>query len=332
MSTSELSFLTILVMAVVAIFALFRFNKRVILILKWLGASLTLDGSNGPKDTPSATRDTKIRKLARDKTIEQPPASPEKSPLAAWFSRYGKKILIPVALLAIFVIVPVWWWRLHSEAWKLVLSDHLSEVWVLLKQEPKGPVHVSRSEATLHKLTQMFDGYANVLGRDVHRKTDVWIVDHYWQYWTTDTFNEYIRANRRFVDSGGKIHRMFILTEDELQNPSVKAVLRSQCEKIGADVWRGDSATIGNKVEYQIAAKAFQQLPYTETGFQTFDVLQLEDMTYYSSDFSPDYRVVGASTWFYGQTLDLKPLFSKSVAQRIDCSWWKTPQVARQAQ
>jgi hypothetical protein len=53
-------------------------------------------------------------------------------------------------------------------------------------------------------------------------------------------------------------------------------------------------------------------------------VLQLGDLTYYSSDFSPDYRAVGASTWFYGQTLDLKPLFNKSVAQRIDCSSRKT--------
>jgi hypothetical protein len=58
-------------------------------------------------------------------------------------------------------------------------------------------------------------------------------------------------------------------------------------------------------------------------------VLQLEDLTYYSSDFSPDYRAVGASTWFYGQTIDLKPLFNKSVAQRVDCATWKTSQVAQ---
>jgi hypothetical protein len=111
----------------------------------------------------------------------------------------------------------------------------------------------------------------------------------------------------------------------------VTAVLRNQCEKIGADVWRGDAAAIMNKAEYQTTAKAFQQLPYTETGFQSFDVLQLEDLTYYSSDFSPDYRAVGASTWFYGQTLDLKPLFNKSIAQRIDCASWKT-QVAKNLQ
>jgi hypothetical protein len=183
---------------------------------------------------------------------------------------------------------------------------------------------VAQSGATLHGLTQLFDGYANTLGRDPHRVAEVWVVDHYWQYWTTDTFNDYIRANRRFIDSGGKIHRLFILTEGDLQNPLVTAVLRNQCEKIGADVWRGDAAAIRNKAEYQITAKAFQQLPYTESGFQSFDVLQLEDLTYYSSDFSPDYRAVGSSTWFYGQTLDLKPLFNKSIAQRIDCSAWRT--------
>jgi len=117
---------------------------------------------------------------------------------------------------------------------------------------------------------------------------------------------------------------MFILTEADLKNPQLTAVLRNQCEKIGADVWRSNAAAIMNRAEYQITAKAFQQMPYTETGFQSFDVLQLEDLTYYSSDFSPDYRAVGASTWFYGQTLDLKPLFNKSIAQRIDCSSWKT--------
>jgi len=58
-------------------------------------------------------------------------------------------------------------------------------------------------------------------------------------------------------------------------------------------------------------------------------VLQLEDLTYYSSDFSPDYRVVGTSNWLYGQTLDLKPLFNKSIAQRIDCASWQAPQVAQ---
>jgi hypothetical protein len=192
-----------------------------------------------------------------------------------------------------------------------------------MKQGPKEPVHVVQSGHTLQGLTQLIDGYADILARDPHRVIEVWVVDHYWQYWTTDTFNDYMRANRRFVDSGGKIHRMFILTEDDLRNPQLTAVLRNQCEKIGTDVWRSD-ATIRNKAEYQITAKAFQQMPYTETGFQSFDVLQLEDLTYYSSDFSSDYRVVGASTWFYGQTLDLKPLFNKSVAQRIDCSSWRT--------
>ena len=70
----------------------------------------------------------------------------------------------------------------------------------------------------------------------------------------TDTFNDYMRANRKLVDSGGKIHRLFILTQDDLQNPMLTAVLRNQCEKIGADIWRSDAATITNKAEYQITA------------------------------------------------------------------------------
>jgi hypothetical protein len=220
--------------------------------------------------------------------------------------------------------MPLWWWNRHSEAWKVVVSDHIAEAWGLWKQDPKVPLHEVQSGRTLQGLTRLLDDYADILGRDPHRVIEVWVVDHYWQYWTTDTFNDYVRANRKFVDSGGKIHRMFILTGGDLRNPQVTAVLRNQCEKIGADVWRSDAAAIMNKAEYQITANAFQQLPYTEIGFQSFDVLQLEDLTYYSSDFSPDYRVVGSSTWFYGQTLDLKPLFNKSIAQRIDCSGWQT--------
>src|SRR5437879_1759257 len=91
------------------------------------------------------------------------------------------------------------------------------------------------------------------------------------------------------LTAAAKFIAMFILTEDDLRNPLATAVLRNQCEKIGADVWRGDAAAIGSKAEYQIMAKAFEQMPYTATGFRTFDVLQLEDLTYYSSDFSPDY-------------------------------------------
>jgi hypothetical protein len=238
------------------------------------------------------------------------------------------KTSVSLALILLLIGAPLWWWHRHSEAWRLVLSDHIAESWALVKQGRKEPVHVVKSGHTLQGLTQLIDGYADVLARDPHRVIELWVVDHYWQYWSTDTFNDYMRANRRFVDSGGKIHRMFILTGDDLRNPQLTAVFRNQCERIGADVWRGDAAAIGNKAEYQITAKAFEQMPFTETGFRAFDVLQLEDLTYYSSDFSPDYRVVGASTWFYGQKLDLKPLFNKSIAQRIDCSSWQTPQVA----
>jgi hypothetical protein len=327
MSTIEAGFLSLLVMAVVAIVALFRFNKKFRLRIKWLGNLFALDGSNDPPKTPR-----KLGSTADRKSIETSAALPEPSHLPAWFSWHRLKISVLLALILMLIVMPLWWWNRHSEAWKVVLSDHIAESWALWKQDPHKPVHVAQSGATLHGLTQLLDDYANMQSRDPHRAIEVWVVDHYWQYWTTDTFNDYVRANRKFVDSGGKIHRLFILTQDDLRNPQVAAVLRNQCEKIGADVWRSDAVAIRNKAEYQITAKAFQQMPYTETGFQSFDVLQLEDLTYYSSDFSPDYRVVGASTWFYGQTLDLKPLFNKSIAQRVDCSSWRTSQVAETTQ
>jgi hypothetical protein len=321
------------IIAVVVIVALVLYEKIVITIKALGNIYFKLAGTRkkrvGGKQRVSSDRIGKSESTDRGPSISPPVPSPEPFHFPAWLTRHWVKIAVPVVLMFLLVVTPLWWWHRHSEAWKLIVSDHIAEAWVLLKQDPGTPVHVVQSGATLQGLTQLIDGYADILGRDPHRVIEVWVVDHYWQYWTTDTFNDYMRANRRFVDSGGKIHRMFILTGDDLRNPQVAAVFRNQCEKIGADVWRGDAALIANKAEYQTTAHAFQQLPYTESGFQTFDVLQLEDLTYYSSDFSPDYRVVGASTWFYGQTLDLKPLFNKSIAQRIDCSSWQTHQVAQ---
>ena len=328
-------FLSVLVMALVAIVALVILKERIKrIIIKLFGNILDVQVSppkDGLDDQPPRTRSKKP--LANDlKSLAPPAPSPAPSHLLAWFFLNWLKIAISTVVILVLTITPLWWWHRHSEAWKLVLSDHLAESWALWKQGPQEPVHVVQSGQTLQGLTRLLDDYAEMQGHDPHRVIELWVVDHYWQYWTTETFNDYVRANRRFVDSGGKIHRLFILTADDLKNPLLTAVFTKQCENIGADIWRGDAAAIGNKAEYQIMAKAFQQMPYTETGFQSFDVLQLGDLTYYSSDFSPDYRAVGASTWFYGQTLDLKPLFNKSVAQRIDCSVWRSAQAVQTTQ
>jgi hypothetical protein len=325
----------VLIFTVAVVFVLFLLRERLRrVIIKTPAGSLDVQTSpleNKGNDLPAKAR-RKIASADDPRPVVPRTNRPELSHLPAWFSRHRLKISIPLVLILLLIVMPFWWWNRHSESWQLELSHHTIEVWRLWKQGPNEPVHVVQSGHTLQGLTRLLDGYADILGRDPHRVIEVWVVDHYWQYWTTDTFNDYLRANRRFVDSGGKIHRMFILAGDDLQNPQLTAVLRNQCEKIGADVWRSDAVAIRNKEEYQITAKAFQQMPYTETGFQSFDVLQLEDLTYYSSDFSPDYRIVGASTWFYGQTLDQKPLFNKSIAQRIDCSSWRTPQVVETTQ
>ena len=332
MNTTEKIVLIVAVTAVMSL-ALVIYRDR----LLWVKIIIARIGSINWRNAPPKHKDTKDQPrykkvLADDRKSVAPPAPlPEPSRLPGWFSRRWLRILVPLALMILLVMPPFWWWNSHPEFWKLELSYHVIEAWNLWKQGPKATTHVVQSGHTLQGLTRLLDDYAGILGRDPHRVIELWVVDHYWQYWSTDTFNDYVRANRKFVDSGGKIHRMFILTEDDLKNQHVTAVLRNQCENIGADVWRGDAALIMNKAEYQITANAFQQLPYTQTGFQSFDVLQLEDLTYYSSDFSPDYRAVGASNWSYGQTLDLKPLFNKSIAQRIDCSSWKT-QVAENLQ
>jgi hypothetical protein len=335
MNTNETVLLSLLVMAVVAIVALFILKERVkrIIIKPFRGILDVQASPPGRKSTNDPPRETQ-RKAVSDndhKPIVSHAVSVGPSHLFAWLYVRLLKISVSLVLILLLIVMPFWWWNRHPEFWKLELSHHISEAWMLWNRGPKEPLHVVQSGHTLQGLTRLLDGYANTLGRDPHRVIEVWVVDHYWQYWTTDTFDDYTRANRRFIDSGGKIHRMFILADDDLKNPRVTAVFRNQCEKIGADVWRGDAAAIANKAEYQITANAFKQMPYTETGFQSFDVLQLEDLTYYSSDFSPDYRAVGASTWFYGQTIDLKPLFNKSIAQRIDCSSWRN-QVAQSLQ
>jgi hypothetical protein len=331
MNTIETIFL-IIALELVVIAALVLYEEIVITI-KVLGAYFRLAGKRKRRiihrQKASSAHPVTSEPVAPGAAILPPIPSPERSSLPAWLSRHRLKTAIPLVLLVVLIALPTLWWQRQSEAWRLVLSDQIAEFLALWKQDLHGPVREPRSEATLHRLTQLLDNYTGMLERDPHRVIELWVVDHYWQYWGTDTFNDYMRANRRFVDSGGKIHRMFILTEADLKKPQLTAVLRNQCENIGADVWRGDAAAIGNKAEYQITAKAFEQMPYTETGFRTFDVLQLGDLTYYSSDFSPDYRVVRASNWFYGQALDLKPLFNKSVAQRIDCSAWKTSQIAQ---
>jgi hypothetical protein len=75
--------------------------------------------------------------------------------------------------------------------------------------------------------------------------------------------------------------------------------------------------------EYDAISQAFRQLPNTDKTFDNFDVMQFSDTLYYSSDFSTDYRVMGSSTWIFDPNLvnkiDLRPLFKKSIAQRISC-------------
>jgi hypothetical protein len=264
MNTIEAGFLSVVVMAVVAIIALFLYQK-IGITLEGLGALLKLTGSKKPPihDKGASSVRSGESASADGAAIPPPAPPPEPSRLPAWLTHRRLKISVSLALVLLLLGVPFWWWNRHSEVWKLVLSNHIAESWALWKQDPKTPTREIQSGATLQGLTRLLDGYADVLSRDPHRVIEVWVVDHYWQYWTTDTFNDYTRANRRFVDSGGKIHRLFILTQDDLQNPLLTAVLRNQCEKIGADIWRSDAAAIMNKTEYQVTANAFQQMPYT---------------------------------------------------------------------
>jgi hypothetical protein len=117
-----------------------------------------------------------------------------------------------------------------------------------------------------------------------------------------------------------------------MRDPEVQTLLQAQCQigKLGADqtgngfeLWRADPEKIKDREEYEAVAQAFQQLPNTDKSFENFDVMQFNDTLYYSSDFSTDYRIMGSSTWVFDPAqvnrIDLRPLFKKSIAQRISC-------------
>jgi hypothetical protein len=248
-----------------------------------------------------------------------------------WHFRHWRAICA-VSLMGFMIAAPVRWWMEKPAAWRMLVSDEWKALLSLAAHDPKEPVVVPLGGETRHKLKEVLDAYTDRMRADHYQSAEVWVLDHYWQYWNTQNLDEYMDANKMFVANGGRIRRMFLLTREELREPEVQAVLQRQCQigrpgaeqtGNGFELWRADPDTIKNQEEYEALARAFRQLPNTEKSFDNFDVVQFNDVLYYSADFSTNHRALGSSIWMFNpehvNKIDLRPLFKKSIAERISC-------------
>jgi len=319
MSTNETVVVIIIVMALVILAALCKFD-HVVTTIGWRGVlSFVLKALGGTRRTTRA--------------VARGPRKPKRRTkgLRPWFALHWRAMLSAVFMLVLWV-VPACWWFQQPASWRMLLSSQFNETLNMLRHSPKAPLHIARGKATLDQLTRMIEMRSDSLGSDRYEDEEVWIIDHYWQYWNTTNFRDYLAANKMLVSRGGKIHRMFVLTDEELSSPRVQSVLHEQCEigRIDSDktgngfeLWRADPKKMKNADEYQTMSRAFQELPGTEKSFENYDVVKFKDTVYYSSDFSTDYSVLGSSTWLFDPTqvnkIDLSRLFRKSIAERISC-------------
>lgn len=257
------------------------------------------------------------------------PAAPSR--VRPWFFRHWRAVVL-ASLALLLIVLPATWWLNQPAPWRMLLSYEFNEMLSLLRHGARDPLVITRGQASLDRVTRMVEMRTDSLAHDHYKNEEIWIIDHYWQYWNTTNLREYLRVNKTFVAGGGKIHRMFFLTDKELHEPEVQTLLQAQCQigRLGADqtgsgfeLWRANPERMKMREEYDAISQAFRQLPNTDKTFDNFDVMQFSDTLYYSSDFSTDYRVMGSSTWIFDPNLvskiDLRPLFKKSIAQRISC-------------
>lgn len=320
MNSNEAVVIVVLILAVVTVVALFRFNKDFRAIVKALGVSFSI----AIKGKDRFPREKQLRSGKKIKPVGELENS------QPWLFHHWRAVVITSVVL-LLIVMPFCWWFEQPATWRMLAADEFNELVKLLRHGSHGPWNVPRGRATLNNVTRVVEMRADSL-KQSYQDEDIWIVDHFWQYWNTDTLKEYVSVNKMFVAKGGRIHRMFFLTKEELQNPEVQAMLQAQCGigRLGEDqtgngfeLWRADPDAIKSREEYETIARQFRQLPYTGKSFEDFDIMQFNDVLYYSSDFSRDYRVMGSSTWIFNpedvSKIDLRPLFKKSIAEKISC-------------
>ena len=167
----------VLILAVVAIVALFRFDKDLVLIIKALGNIFKLKVSKH-RGTENRARSGKTTSGGRSAAIAPAAHPPQPFRLSPWLSRRRLKISLSLVLAGSLIAMPVWWWNCHSEFWKLELANHITDTWTWWTQSPNAITHEVPGRRTLQSLTGLLDDYANVLANDPHRVIELWVVDH----------------------------------------------------------------------------------------------------------------------------------------------------------
>jgi hypothetical protein len=270
----------------------------------------------------------KIARPKRPDTKEIPDEPSNADPVV--LSHRRAFVILGMALV-LGLTVTIWWYR-KPVLWRVHIAREFNKLSAMLFQDTQQPIVVLRGKDTLDQIAATVDSLTERMKRNPYKPDTFWVLDHHWEYWNTDALEEYRKSNMEFVASGGSIRRMFLLTEEELRKPAVQRVLQQQCKigqvspnqtGTGFELWQADPNQISKREEYQELARSFQQLPDTGENFTDFDIVQFDGALYYSSDFSPDYRVMGRSIWLFdsdtASKVNLKSLFKKSIAHRVPC-------------
>ena len=243
-----------------------------------------------------------------------------------------RRALLVVAVALIIVATPILWWFRKPALWRVHIVKEFNRFTAMLAQDTEKPVIVVRGKETLDQITNTVDSLTEKMKKNPYQRHKFRVLDHHWEYWNTDALDPYWNANKEFVASGGSIQRMFLLTNEEMKRTEVQHVIQRQCDLgraspgqtgTGFELWRADPNLISKREEYEGLSRAFHQLPDTAENFNNFDIVQFDGVLYYSSDFSPDYRVMGRSLWLFNEEaarkVDLTALFKDSIAERIPC-------------
>ena len=277
-----------------------------------------------PRDGVAQKNHPAPPKKRTDKLQDHRPALP----------RHWRALLI-LSFVLTLMIASLGWWFERPAPLRMLISYEFNEMLNLLRHGPLKPLEINRGQGTLDRLTRLVKMHTDQL-KDRYHNEEIWIVDHYWRYWLTSGFHDYLRANQDFVAEGGKIHRMFVLAKRDINDPKLEIMLNAQCEigKATADqtgngfeLWLADLGKMKGQKEYPIISDQFQHLLKTDKPFANFDVVQFSDALYSSDDFGDrdGEQFLGRSTWILdrGQfsQIDLRRLFSESIAvDRFNCS------------
>src|SRR6476619_4544086 len=161
----------ILCLAYVIVIALQRSNGNTVARLTWKGFvdfALKITGTSSRKVTPPRSLEGGIQ------------ASPTVS--RSWLSLHRRAALI-VFLVVLIAAVPLFWWVEQPAPWRMLLTAEFNEMFSLLRHSPKEPLNITRGQASLDRVTRMIEMRTDNLTHDHYRNEEIWVVDHYWQYW-----------------------------------------------------------------------------------------------------------------------------------------------------